>query len=65
MGFSPFHIYFIEINDYRVGEVGFHLRWIDINFRYSTTCLILPGQLEVWYNGLCTDLDKVVIDFHL
>ena len=37
---------------YRVGQVVVNLGWVDINFGYSTTCLILLGQLEVWQNGL-------------
>ena len=42
----------VDLTRYRVRHVVVDLGWVDTYFGCSTTCPILPGQLEVWQNGL-------------
>ena len=37
---------------YRVAHLVVNLGWVDLNFDYSTVCLILHGLMEVWQNRL-------------
>ena len=37
---------------YRVNHHLTDLGWVALKFGYSTVCLILPGQIRVWQNGL-------------
>ena len=37
---------------YRVAHLVANLGWVDLNFDYSTVCLILPGLMGVWQKWL-------------
>ena len=37
---------------YRVAHLVANLGWVDLNFDYSTVCLILPGLMGVWQKRL-------------
>ena len=37
---------------YRVAHLVENLGWVDLNFDYSTVCLILPGLMGVWQKRL-------------
>ena len=37
---------------YRVANLVANLGWVDLNFDYSTVCLILPGLMGVWQKRL-------------
>ena len=37
---------------YRVVHLVANLGWVDMNFDYSTVCLILPGLMGVWQKRL-------------
>ena len=37
---------------YRVVYLVSNLGWVDLNFDYSTVCLILPGLMGVWQKRL-------------
>ena len=38
--------------NYRVAHLVVNLGWVDLNFDYSTVCLILPGLMGVWQKRL-------------
>ena len=38
--------------DYKVAHLVANLGWVDLNFDYSTVCLILPGLMGVWQKWL-------------
>ena len=37
---------------YSVAHLHANLGWVDLNFHYSTVCLILPGLMGVWQKRL-------------
>ena len=42
----------INCHTYRVAHLVANLGWVDLNFDYSTVCLILPGLMGVWQKRL-------------
>ena len=52
VGFTQPTIPSLWLSLYRVRHVVVDLGWVDTYFGCSTTCPTLPGQLEVWQNGL-------------
>ena len=41
-----------NFSNYRVAHLVANLGWVDLNFDYSTVCLILPGLMGVWQKRL-------------
>ena len=42
---------------YRVAHLVANLGWVDLNFDYSTVCLILPGLMEFGRSGWAVGQD--------
>ena len=41
-----------KVYTYRVAHLVANLAWVDLNFDYSTVCLVLPGLMGVWQKRL-------------